>query len=91
MGMYGMQKKSSFFSGSTVRNVLAGMFVYHMASSLMGGMFGSSKQPYKVYNYYNQPAVQEEIKLPANILTLCEGNATTFCTKGNNKIFFLKY
>lgn len=79
--MYGMQKKSSFFSGRTIGSVLAGMFIWHATSSLVGGMF--KNKPYNVYNYYNQPEQKEEIKLPANILTLCEGNATSFCNKGN--------
>ncbi|CAG9830007.1 unnamed protein product [Diabrotica balteata] len=80
---YGMQKKSGFFSGgSTFGNILTGMAIYHVTSSLVKGIFGvGQKRPYNVYNYYNQPAeAREEIKLPSNVLTMCEGNLTTVCT-----------
>lgn len=81
-----VQKKSGF--GSTFGNILTGMAIYSLGSSLIGGMF---KRPYNVYNYQNQPQVKEEIKMPSNILTLCEGNTSSFCAKGkvilDNKLF----
>lgn len=76
-----VKKKSGF--GSAFGGVLAGMAMYHIGSSLIGGMF---KRPYNVYNYYNQPETKEEIKMPSNILTLCEGNATELCIKGTTAI-----
>ncbi|XP_050498932.1 uncharacterized protein LOC114331857 isoform X2 [Diabrotica virgifera virgifera] len=82
-GGYGMQRKSGFFSGgSTFGNILTGMAIYHVTSSLVKGIFGvGQKRPYNVYNYYNQPPeAREEIKLPSNLLTMCEGNLTTVCT-----------
>ncbi|XP_060529520.1 uncharacterized protein LOC132703961 [Cylas formicarius] len=73
-GYYPMKKSGGFFSGSTLRNVLTGMMVWHLASSLF-------KRPYTVHNYYNQPADAKvpEIQLPANVLTLCDGNVTSLC------------
>ncbi|CAG9858924.1 unnamed protein product [Phyllotreta striolata] len=81
---YGMQQKRGFFSGgSTFGNILTGMAIYHVTSSLMKGVFGSghSRQPYVVHNYYNQPPeAREEIKLQSNMLKMCEGNLTNACT-----------
>ncbi|XP_056635244.1 uncharacterized protein LOC130444208 isoform X2 [Diorhabda sublineata] len=79
---YGVQRKSGFFSGSTFGNILTGMAIYHVTSSLAKGIFGvGHTRPYNVYNYYNQPPeAREEIKLPSNVLTMCEGNLTTVCT-----------
>lgn len=84
-----MYKKKSFFSGSTIANVVAGMFIYHMTSNLVSGLLGGgfSKRPVNVYNYYNHPEVKEEIKLPSNVLTLCEGNSTKLCTSGKTSLF----
>lgn len=89
--LLGMYKKKSFFSGRTIANVVAGMFIYHMTSNLVSGLLGGgfSKRPVNVYNYYNQPEVKEEMKLPSNILTLCEGNSTKLCTSG--KIFLFTF
>ncbi|CAH1114968.1 unnamed protein product [Psylliodes chrysocephalus] len=85
MGGYGMQQqKRGFFSGgSTFGNILTGMAIYHVTSSLVKGVFGGghSSRPYTVHNYYNQPPeAREEIKLPGSMLSLCEGNLTTVCT-----------
>lgn len=86
-----MKKRSGF--GSTFGNILTGMMIYHVTSSLVGGMFGQ-KRPYNVYNYYNQPPeAKQEIQMSSNMLTLCEGNATNACIKGKRlwrwgKIYF---
>ncbi|CAH1122476.1 unnamed protein product [Ceutorhynchus assimilis] len=85
-GAYPMQKKS-FFSASTIGSVVAGMLVYNMASSLISHGLGQ-KRPYNVVNYYNQepgkPA--EEIKLPANVLTLCDANVNQMCGQGTQSV-----
>nr|CAH7734039.1 unnamed protein product [Callosobruchus chinensis] len=61
------------------------MMIYHLTSSLIGGMF--RHKPYNVYNYYNMPPeAKQEIKMPSNVLTLCEGNATNFCAQGTTSI-----
>ncbi|CAH1966154.1 unnamed protein product [Acanthoscelides obtectus] len=88
-GGYGggyMQKRRGFFSGgSTFGNILTGMMIYHLGSSLIGGMF--RHKPYNVYNYYNMPPeAKQEIKMPSNVLMLCEGNATNFCAQGTTSI-----
>ncbi|XP_076265608.1 uncharacterized protein LOC143199575 [Rhynchophorus ferrugineus] len=95
MGGYGgfgggyspMKPKSSFFSGRTIGNVIAGMVIYNMASNLISYGLGF-KRPYTVVNYYNQDPDKkvEEIKLPSNVLVLCEGNATQICGKGTQSI-----
>lgn len=72
-----IKQKSGF--GSTFGNILTGMAIYHIGSSLIGGMF---KRPYNVVNYYNQPQAKEEIKMPSNTLSLCEGDTSSFCIKG---------
>lgn len=75
-----IKQKSGF--GSTFGNILTGMAIYSLGSSLIGGM---TRRPYNVVNYYNQPQeAKEEIKMPSNILTLCEGDTTSFCIKGKS-------
>ncbi|KAJ8959844.1 hypothetical protein NQ318_011577 [Aromia moschata] len=83
------EKRKSFFSARTIGNVMAGMLLWHATSSLVGSLFGGSsyKRPVNVYNYYNQPAeAKQEMKLPSNILTLCEGSNTALCTSGTTAI-----
>ncbi|XP_030766613.1 uncharacterized protein LOC115890507 [Sitophilus oryzae] len=86
-GYYPMKQKSSFFSGRTIGSVVAGMFIYSMASNLISHGLGF-KRPYTVVNYYNQEPDKkvEEIKLPANVLVLCEGNATQLCGRGTQSV-----
>ncbi|XP_066155763.1 uncharacterized protein [Euwallacea fornicatus] len=86
-GGYAPAKKSSFFSASTIGNVVAGMLVYNMASNLISYGLGL-KRPYNVVNYYNQEPNKkiEEIKLPTNILTLCEGDVNKMCGQGTQAI-----
>ena len=62
-----------------------------MASSLISHGLGT-KKPYTVVNYYNQDPDKkvEEIKLPSNILTLCEGNATQICGQGMQSVSLIK-
>jgi len=58
-----------------------------MASSLISYGLGQ-KRPYNVVNYYNQEPGKkmEEIKLPANVLTLCEGDINKMCGQGTQAV-----
>uniref|UniRef100_A0AAR5QF04 DUF4789 domain-containing protein n=1 Tax=Dendroctonus ponderosae TaxID=77166 RepID=A0AAR5QF04_DENPD len=86
-GGFPMQQKKSFFSASTIGSVVAGMLVYNMASSLISHGLGL-KRPYNVVNYYNQDPGKkvEEIKLPSNVLTLCEGDVTKMCGQSTQAV-----
>ncbi|KAL1495043.1 hypothetical protein ABEB36_010527 [Hypothenemus hampei] len=86
-GGYSPVKKQSFFSARTIGNVVAGMLVYNMASNLISYGLGL-KRPYQVVNYYNQEPGKkiEDIKLPANVLTLCEGDVNKMCGQGTQSV-----
>lgn len=51
-----------------------------MGSSLISNGLGL-KRPYTVVNYYNQEPnkTAEEIKLPSNLLMLCDSNGVQLC------------
>ncbi|XP_025837325.1 uncharacterized protein LOC108745256 [Agrilus planipennis] len=70
LAAYGKPKSSW---GSTLSNVLAGAFIWHLVSGLVS-------KPYKVINYNNQAeAIPPKMELPPNLITTCPENITSLC------------